>query len=124
MTTEEKLQHFYKVSIESAKEEAAKAREEAHEEGYRQGENVDELVELYAEECIGNGEYIRAMAAYDYLSAEAEPEEEQLRRLVELTLQSGEERRAARFLDDLVQKGGPGGETAARLQQEFNEELG
>lgn len=94
------------------------------EEGYRQGENVDELVELYAEECIGNGEYIRAMAAYDYLSAEAEPEEEQLRRLVELTLQSGEERRAARFLDDLVQKGGPGGETAARLQQEFNEELG
>ena len=25
MTTEEKLQHFYKVSIESAKEEAAKA---------------------------------------------------------------------------------------------------
>lgn len=94
------------------------------EEGYRQGENVDELVELYAEECIGNGEYIRAMAAYDYLSAEAEPEEEQLRRLVELTLQSGEERRAARFLDDLVQKGGPGGETATRLQQEFNEELG
>lgn len=93
------------------------------EESFQQGENVDDLVSIYAEECIDNGEYIRAIAAYEYLSDQAAPEEEQLRRLVELTLQSGEKRRAARFLDDLVQRGGTGAEIAVHLQQEFSEEL-
>lgn len=92
------------------------------EEGRAAGENVDELVELYAEECLQNGEYIRAMAAYDCHSG-ADPDADQLRRLVELTLQSGEPGRAGRFLASLSEKGGDLGALAAQLQQEYSEEL-
>lgn len=93
------------------------------ERSYGKGENVDELVEVYAEQCLQNEDYIRAMAAYDYWSGTTAPDADQVRAVVELTIQSGEPRRAEKFLNQLAQLDGPCAELAGQIQQEYSEEL-
>lgn len=94
------------------------------EAGYQQGQNVDELVAAYVDQCLAESDQVRAMAAYQYLSGESAPDEEQLRRTVELALQAGQSRRVRNFLEELEGKGDGCALLARSLLQEYSEEIG
>lgn len=92
------------------------------EKSYAAGENVDELVEVYAEECLQNSDYIRAMAAYSYYS-ESAPDADRLQAVVDLTIQSGEPRRAEKFLSELAEKSEECAVLAQQIYEQYSEEF-
>lgn len=86
----------------------------------REGQNVDALVDEVVVRCLAEGEYVRAIAAYDYYAEDSLPDPERTAQLVQTTVSSGDAGRAARFLETLA---GRNEECAGLAQQLYTEYL-
>ena len=81
---------------------------------------MDALVDEVVVRCLAEGEYVRAIAAYDYYAEDSLPDPERTAQLVQTTVSSGDAGRAARFLETLA---GRNEECAGLAQQLYTEYL-
>lgn len=84
---------------------------------HEKGDNVDKLVYAFAEQCVHDSEYKRAVASLEFLSPEA-GDPAFFRTLVEAMLRHDKQARAMDVLDYMNQRGGD----LARLAEELLEE--
>lgn len=68
------------------------------EKEYNNGKNVDQYIDDYIDQSLSEGEYVHAIQACNYYSAELMPDAERIGRIVSATVSAGEPSRAARFL--------------------------
>ena len=85
------------------------------EERYEKGKNVDSLVYYFADSCVDNEEYKRAVAALDMLSEDAVNHSEFFSELVEKLIAHNKPNRAAEVVEFMYERGGALSEKADEL---------
>ncbi|MBQ8646960.1 MAG: hypothetical protein IJ484_02325 [Oscillospiraceae bacterium] len=92
------------------------------EQYHADGQNVDELVDEVVDRCLAEGEYVRAMAAFDYYAADTVPDPGRTGELVQCTVSSGDAGRAVRFLEKLAGRSEECAQLAQQLCTQYLEE--
>lgn len=88
------------------------------EKEYNNGKNVDRYVDEYIDQSLSEGEYIHAIQACDYYSAELVPDADRIDRIVSATVSAGEPSRAGRFLRSFAKINDSCAALAAQIQKE------
>lgn len=90
---------------------------------YQNGENVDELVDIYIDDRLEDGDILKALWAAQYYSSAVVPEEQRVEQLVQQGIAGGYQRRVRGFLEDFSQKNEACAQLAQRMTAEYAESM-
>ena len=88
---------------------------------YEKGKNVDALVYTFAEDCVRNSEYKRAVASLEYLSSDAETNKEFFDALIDIMLSHGKTNRALEVIECMQSHGDVLSQYAVELRDKYSD---